>query len=184
MHYWRGGRRRLALALFANPAAADAAARRLQRRRLVGTRNDAVGILTRGLRGPLQLRLRSGRRIGGPALDAVLGVISRDLADTVPPPRGSLFGGDSDLSTDDLARFAVELEDGQALVAVLGRRRAAGRAALALIGQGGRAELHWISDRAVRRAAAQPGAPVGAPSGGMDPSGAGRWSLSAGVPGS
>ena len=59
-----------------------------------------------------------------------------------------LFGAGSDLSIDDLARFAAELECGGALVAVLARRRVAERAILVLIRCGGRTELHWVTGRA------------------------------------
>ena len=141
----RSGGRRLVVAFFEHPTAADAAAWLLDRRaRTVGP-GGSVGVLTGAP--PVDLVARAGPR-GGCGVGAVLGGISRALSGRDAPMPDELFGAGSNLSVDDLARFAAELEAGGALVAVLARRRGAERAILALTRCGGRAELHWITGQA------------------------------------
>ena len=86
----------------------------------------------------------------------MLGVIALALAGGVMPERGHLFDARSDLSTDDVARFGAELDAGQAAVAVLGHGADAERAVVELTGLGGKAELHRLTEQALRQAAAAP----------------------------
>jgi hypothetical protein len=86
----------------------------------------------------------------------VLGVIALALTGGVMPDRGHFFDSRSDLSTDDVARFGAELDAGQAAVGVLEQSPAAERAVIELTGLGGKAEVHWLTDRALCQAAAAP----------------------------
>jgi hypothetical protein len=148
----RSGGRRLVVAFFEHPAAADAAARLLkQRPRTVGP-GGTVGVLTGELTGEPRGGLVAPAGLRGRGDDsgvgAVLGGIICALSGRDPPTPDELFGAGSDLSVGDLARFAAELEAGGALVAILARRRGAERAILVLTGCGGRAELHWVVGQA------------------------------------
>jgi len=144
----RSGGRRLAVAFFERPAGADAAARLLERRPWAVGPGGTVGVLTGDPRGGFVARigLRGWRDYSG--VSAVLGGITCALSGPDPRTPDELFGAGSDLSADDLARFAAELESGGALVAVLARRRVADRAILVLTGCGGRAELHRVAGQA------------------------------------
>ena len=107
-------------------------------------------------------RLGSRTAGDGPGVGAVLGVIALALAGRVMPERGPFFDARSDLSTDDVARFGAELDAGQAAVAVLGLGQGQGqgpdadRAVVALAGLGGKTEVHLLTERALRQAAAAP----------------------------
>jgi hypothetical protein len=72
------------------------------------------------------------------------------------PKRASFFDSRSELSTDDVARLAAEIEVGQAAVAVLDQRPQAERAVVELIGLGAKAEAHRLTGRALQQAAAAP----------------------------
>jgi hypothetical protein len=149
----RGGGRRLVLAFFDCPAVGDAVVRVLEQAPGIAASGGTVGCLTLGLHGDGSVsRLGPRTAPGGPGVGAVLGVVACALTDGTSVAPGSLFDGGSDLSTDDLARFAAELEAGQTMVAVLDRRSGAERAVLELAGFGGKVEVHWLSHGALRRA--------------------------------
>jgi hypothetical protein len=158
----RGGGKRLAVAFFEPSVAAQAVACLLTRHTRAGVPEGCIGVLTLDPRG--QLIAHSGRPYGGHGVGVLLGVLALALGARVAPAPGPLLGG-SDLSTDDLARFAAELEAGQALVAVLDRRRRAERAVVRLTALGGRVELHRITGRALQRAAAMSAGPAPTPAG-------------------
>lgn len=142
----------LVVAFFEPPAAAEAVGRLLGRRLRRGASEGSVGVLTFDLRGrPVLQPLPGACRTCG--VGAVLGALATALGGRVPPRTGPLFGSGSDLTTDDVARFAAELEAGQVLVAVLDGRREADWAVVALAESGGRAEMHRVTTRALRHAA-------------------------------
>lgn len=145
----RGGRL-LAMAFFESPASGQAVAFLLARRQRADEPPGCVGVLTLDPRGqPVAHPRPRGHHAYG--VEAVLGVLAFALCGRRPPAAGPLLSCGSDLSADDLARFAAELESGQALVAVLDRRRGAERAVVALGKCGGRAELHRITGRGLRQ---------------------------------
>ena len=157
----RGGRL-LVIAFFDNPAAGDIAARVLDKQGHADVTGATAGVLAFDTGGGIAAgRLGPRATADGPGVGAVLGVIALAVTGRVLPRRGQLFDDRSDLSTDDVARFAAELEAGQAAVAVLGCGRAAERAVIELTGLGGKAEVHWLTGRALRQAAAAPG--IGGP---------------------
>lgn len=86
-------------------------------------------------------------------LGAVLGAIASALLGGVMPARAHFFDARSDLSTDDVVRFGVELDAGHAAVAALASRTRADRILVLLAGLGGKTELHRLSGRALREAA-------------------------------
>jgi hypothetical protein len=157
----RGGRQ-LVIAFFDNPAAGDIAARVLDKHTRADPAGCTVGVLALDTGGGIAAgRLGPRATFDGAGVGAVLGVIALAVTGRVLPRRGHLFDTGSDLSTDDVARFAAELEAGQAVVAVLDQGPAAERAVIALTGLGGKAEVHWLTGRALREAAAAPG--IGVP---------------------
>jgi hypothetical protein len=153
----RGGKQ-LVIAFFDDRVTGESAARILERGALVRASGGTVGVLALDERGRI-LTAGLGSRVAddGPGVGAVLGVIAAALTAATVPPRPHLFDDIPGLSTDDIARFAVELEAGQAAVAVLDRDTAAERAVVELTRLGGKTEVHWLTDRALRRAAAEPG---------------------------
>jgi hypothetical protein len=142
----------LAVAFFDPPTAAAALTSLLVRPAHGDVPEGCAGVLTLDLRGqPVSSPVEPGA--SGPGVGIMLGVLALALGPRPPPAVGPLLATGADLSTDDLARFAAELEAGQALVAVLDRRRGAERAVVELTGLGGRVELHRITGRALRQAA-------------------------------
>ena len=75
-----------------------------------------------------------------PEIGVVLGVIAGALRDDVMPARRDFFDTNSELTTDDVARLGAELDAGQAVVAVLERRKRAEGIVVRLTGLGGRTE--------------------------------------------
>jgi hypothetical protein len=69
------------------------------------------------------------------------------------PARDRFFDTGSDLTTDDIVRFGVELEAGHSAVAALAARSRADRIVVLLAGLGGKTEIHHLSRRALRKAA-------------------------------
>jgi hypothetical protein len=149
--------KQLVVAFFDNPAAGDVAARVLEKQAHADAAEGTVGVLALDSEGRIAAgRLGPRATFDGAGVGAVLGVIALAVTGRVLPRRGHLFDTGSDLSTDDVARFAAELEIGQAVVAVLDCGPAAERAVVALTGLGGKAEVHWLTDRALCQAAAAP----------------------------
>ena len=147
----------LVIAFFASPAAGEVAARALGKQESARGRGGSVGLLTLDKRGKVvTAKLGSRTARDGPGVGTVLGVIALALAGGVMPERGHFFDAQSDLSTDDVARFAAELEAGQAAVAVLGQAPDAERAVVELTGLGGKTEVHLLTERALRQAAEAP----------------------------
>jgi hypothetical protein len=156
------GGRQLVIAFFENPAAGEVAARVLAEQARADSAGGTVGVLALDTWGKIAAgRLGPRASAAGPGVGAVLGVIALAVTGRIMPRRGHLFDARSDLSTDDVARFAAELEAGQAVVAVLDQGPAAERAVIALTGLGGKAEVHWLTGQALREAAAAPG--IGVP---------------------
>ena len=142
---------RLAVAFFDPPTAAAAVARLLARRSRVEVPEGCVGVLTLDPRG--QIASRPSWPGAGGEVNSVLDVLVLAMGRRPPPAVGPLLAGGADLSGDDLARFAAELEAGQVLVAVLDRRPKAEQAVVELTGLGGRVELHRVTGEARRQAA-------------------------------
>jgi hypothetical protein len=151
------GGKHLVIAFFASPAAGEVAARALDKQASASGRSGSVGLLTLDKRGKVATaKLGSRTARDGPGVGAVLAVIALALAGGVMPDRGHLFDARSDLSTDDVARFGAELDAGQAAVAVLGQGADAEHAVVELTGLGGKAEVHRLTEQALRQAAAAP----------------------------
>ena len=152
-----GAGKQLVVAFFASPAAGEVAARALGRQHSSRGRTGTVGLLMLDTRGKIATAKLGGRTAGdGPGVGVVLGVIALALAGRVMPDRGHFLDARSDLSTDDVARFGAELDAGQAAVAVLEPAPDAERAVIELTGLGGKTEVHWLTDWALRQAAAAP----------------------------
>ena len=153
----RRGGKQLVIAFFASPAAGEVAARALGKQESARGRGGSVGLLTLDKRGKVATAKLGSRTAGDePGVGAVLGVIALALAGGVLPERGHFFDAQSDLSTDDVARFGAELDAGQAAVAVLGHSADAEHAVVELTGLGGKAEVHRLTERALRQAAESP----------------------------
>jgi hypothetical protein len=153
----QGAGRELVVAFFASPAAGEVAARALGKQASARGRTGTVGLLMLDKQGKVATAKLGGRIASdGPGVGMVLGVIALALAGGVMPERGHFFDARSDLSTDDVTRFGAELDAGQAAVAVLEQSPAAERAVVELTGLGGKAETHWLTERALRQAAAAP----------------------------
>jgi len=151
MEQQRAGRH-LVIAFFASPAAGEVATRALGKQA-----SGSVGVLTLDQYGKVETaRLGSRTARDGPGVGAVLGVIALAIAGGLMPERGHFFDAQSDLSTDDIARFGAELEAGQAAVAVLDQGPDAERAVVELTGLGGKTEVHVLTARALRQAAEAP----------------------------
>lgn len=152
MTYESGGKQ-LVIAFFENPAAAEAAARMMERQALARAHGGTVGVLALDHQGRI-LTAWLGSQVAddGPGVGAVLGAIA--VALTAPAPRRDPSGHVAGLTADDIARFAAELEAGQAVVGVLDRGTAAERAIIDLTGFGGKAEVHSLTDQALHQAAA------------------------------
>jgi hypothetical protein len=106
--------KQLMIAFFGNPAAGDLAARMLARQARTCPAGGTVGVLAFDACGKIAAaRLGPRAAAGGPAAGTVPGAIALAVTGRVMPGRAQLFDGKSDLSTDDLARFAAELEAGR-----------------------------------------------------------------------
>src|SRR4249919_3507745 len=122
------GSKRLIIAFFENPAAAEVAARAMETRLAVTERqvDGAVGLRSLDPTGRVSTA-KLGRRAGddGPGVGAVLGFIALAMTATALPANGELLDARSELSTDNVARFGAALDSGLAAVAVQrrGRRR-------------------------------------------------------------
>ena len=153
----QGAGRQLVIAFFTSPAAGEVAARSLGQRADARGPRGTVGLLMLDKQGKVATGKLGGRTTSeGPGIGAVLGVIALAVTGGVMPDRGHFFDARSDLTTDDVARFGAELDAGQAAVAVLGGASEAERAVIELTGLGGKAEVHWLTGRALRQAAAAP----------------------------
>jgi hypothetical protein len=152
-----GAGKQLVIAFFASPAAGEVAAHALGQQADARGCRGTVGLLMLDEQGKVATGKIGGRTAGGgPGVGVVLGVIALALTGGVLPNRGHFFDPRSGLSTDDVARFGAELDAGQAAVAVLEQTPGAERAVLELTGLGGKAEVHWLTDTALRQAAAAP----------------------------
>ena len=153
----RCGGKLLVLAFFASPAAGEVAARVLAREAREAERPGTVGALMLDARGKVDAaKLGDPASSDGPGVGAVLGVIAMALSGGVLPRRGHFFDAGSDLSTDDVARFGAELDADAAAVAVLEAGPQAERVLVRLAELGGRTEVHGLTGRALRQAAAAP----------------------------
>ena len=138
------GSKRLIIAFFENPAAAEVAARAMERRLAVTERevDGVVGLLSLDPTGRV-ITAKLGRRVGddGPGVGAVLGFIALAMTATALPASGELLDARSELSTDDVARLGAGLDSGLAAVAVLEPRGTVGAssAAFGRVGRKGRA---------------------------------------------
>jgi hypothetical protein len=154
------GSKRLIIAFFENPAAAEVAARAMERRLAVTERHvDAVvGLLSLDPSGRV-ITAKLGRRAGedGPGVGAVLGFIALAMTATTLPASGELLDARSELSTDDVARFGAALDSGLAAVAVLEPQERSERAVLHLAELGGKVELHRLTERGILQAASATG---------------------------
>ena len=155
------GSKRLIIAFFENPAAAEVAARAMERRLAVTERqvDGVVGLLSLDPTGRV-ITAKLGRRVGedGPGVGAVLGFIALAMTATALPASGELLDARSELSIDDVARFGAALDSGLAAVAVLepqGERSE--RAVLHLAELGGKVELHRLTERGILQAASATG---------------------------
>ena len=149
--------KQLIIAFFSNPAAGEVAARVLGKQASINGRTGTVGLLMLDNRGKIATaKLGSRTADDGPGVGTVLGMIALALTGGVMPERDHFFDAQSDLATDDVARFGAELDAGQAAVAVLEQGVGAERAVVELTGLGGKAELHQLTERALRQAAAVP----------------------------
>jgi len=127
------------------------------------SREGRIGILTSGDRGRPEVggRVRTDEH---PRIAPVLSVIASALLGGVLPARSHFFDTESDLTTDDVVRIGAELEAGRAAVAALAPRSRADRIVVLLTGLGGKTEIHYLSDRALRDSASASAAPPGRPS--------------------
>ena len=149
------GERHLVIAFFDNAAAGAIAVRVLGKDPCCTGDTGTVGMLLIGSDGSIDLGKLGVRTTGGSAgIGAVLGVIASAISGEVVPERGGLLDADSDLSTDDVARFAADLESGEAGVAVLTRPSGSEEAIVRLTELGGKTEIHHLTRGALRRAAA------------------------------
>jgi uncharacterized membrane protein len=166
--------KRLVLALFADEAAARAAAESLTRwdEANQDVRAGAVGIITRDEKGKVKQDLVGGRStVKGTKIGVILGLI---LA--VPTGGlgliggalggalggglvGSLFHHGLEMSAEERARIVAEIEGGRAALGVLTSDVEAPLFASKLQELGGRAQMHEVSATA-EQAAAAPEAPA------------------------
>lgn len=149
--------KKLVIAFFASPAAAEVAERAFSTEARDAGRPGSVGALAVDAHGNIEAsKLGDQASPEGPGIGAVLGVIAMAIAGGVLPTRGHLFEASSDLSTDDVARIGAELDAGAAAVAVLEAGPRADQAIVRLTGLGGRTEVHRMTHTALQRAAAAP----------------------------
>jgi hypothetical protein len=147
----------LVIAIFDTPSAGEVAARTLSREARAEGRSGTIGILSLDEAGNIEVAKLGARTTDGDiGVGAVLGVIASALSGGVMPKRASFFDARSELSTDDVARLAAEIEAGQAAVAVLDQRPQAERAVVELISLGAKAEVHRLTGRALQQAAEAP----------------------------
>jgi hypothetical protein len=117
------------------------------------SQEEPFGMLASDDRGRPEVLGSVGKRMDDrPLIAAVLGVIASALLAGAKPARIHFFDRRSDVTTDDVVRFGVELDAGHAAVAALARRARADRILVLLAGLGGKTEIHRLSGRALREA--------------------------------
>ena len=151
------GGRWLVIALFETRVAGIVTARTLAEEARSQGREGHIGVLSLDDAGePVVANLEDRAADEAPEIGVVLGVIAGALRDGVMPARRDFFDTHSELTTDDIARLGAELEAGQAVVAVLERRKRAEGIVVRLTGLGGRTEIHQVTPRVLRQAADEP----------------------------
>lgn len=119
--------------------------------------SGSVGILLLDPAGSVDLgRLGDRRKEGAPGVGSVLGAIAAAISGSVVPKQGNFLDATSDLSTDDIARFAADLEAGEAGVAVLARPPESEEVIVQLTNLGGKTEVHHLTRAALRHAESIP----------------------------
>lgn len=147
----------LVIALFETRVAGVVTARTLAEEARSKGREGHIGVLSLNDAGePVVTNLEDRSAEDAPEIGVVLGVIAGALREGVMPARHDFFDTHSELTTDDIARIGAELEAGQAVVAVLERRKRAEGIVVRLTGFGGRTEIHHLTARVLRQAADEP----------------------------
>jgi hypothetical protein len=153
----RGSGKHLVIAIFDTPSAGEVAARTLTRETRAEGRSGSIGMLMLDDTGKIAVGKLGARTTDGDiGVGAVLDVIAAALTGGVMPRRASFFDARSELSTDDVARLAADIEAGQAAVAVLDQQPLAERAVVELTRLGAKAEVHRLTGRALQQAASAP----------------------------
>ncbi len=153
--------KQLVLALFADEAAADAAADQIKAwdKASADVKLGAIGILVKDEKGKIKTHKMGSRKTkGGAVLGVILGVFSGGvtlLGGLIGGAvLGSLFKKGLNISKDEQAKLNTELDAGKAAVGLMVDAAEVEAVKAKLAELGGTAEAYEVSDEAVEEAAA------------------------------
>jgi hypothetical protein len=148
--------KQLVMAFFDEPAAVVALAS-LQDEPSPTLSGCSLGLLAKDGRGRVVTAMLGPRTDGaGVAVGAVLGMIALALAGGTLPNRDNFLNQGSELTIDDITRFAAELDARRSAVAVLGAPGAVEPAVVELTRLGGKTEMHGMTREGLDRVLSAP----------------------------